>query len=663
MKILFCLILLITVHHSVSANSESLDDLLEMPLEDLLSMEVTSVTKKSQSIANSAAAVYVITQKMIQNSGVTSIPEALRLAPGLQVAQITSNKWAISSRGFNGFFANKLLVLIDGRSVYTPAFSGVYWDQQDILLEDIERIEVIRGPGATLWGSNAVNGVINIISKSAVNTTNGLVTLGTGSHQKRLLGFRYGNKLNQTTYGRFYLKQSNREDFEDNPFPHKSDDWDQSQIGFRMDGHDKQHNWTVQGDYYQSKQNQFITFFLPNSTIPVRVNDEMQTRGWNLLAQWQYQFSSQSIADLQLYYDDNYRQEIYLTQTHHIFDVDFQHQFKLGTKQSIIWGLGYRRIKDKFDNSFSIGLFPDEKTVELYSGFIQDEIELFANKVYFTLGSKFEDNDYTGMEYQPNLRLLWKINPRNTLWTAVSYAVRTPSRISHDVILANAILLVDTPGNIINPNIQLFGNPKFDAEKLMAYELGYRVQAQENLSLDISGFYYNYRDLRSYDLVTNRVIFDNNLNANSIGLETIVDWQVKEWWQLKFNYTYINIDASLDNSSMDTGSKRIVEGSTAEHQISLTSFMQLSPKWSMNLWWQYIDEIPVASSTALQTRTKIDDYLSLNAKVTWQATTRLELSLIGRHLLDNQHPEFIGEAFIIPTEVKRSIYGMLKFHF
>ena len=398
---------------------ESLDSYLDLPLEDLLSMEVTSVSKKKQRLTEAAAAVFVITQEDIRRSGVTSIPEALRLAPGLQVAKMDANKWAISSRGFNTQFVNKLLVLIDGRSVYTPSYSGVYWDAQDTLLEDIDRIEVIRGPGATLWGANAVNGVINIITKQSSETQGGLLVAGAGNEEKAIAGLRYGAELNANTHGRFYLKFNERDSsYAPGLQDEAGDDWKSLRGGFRIDSQPSVNNhWTVQGDIYDADENQSLNLWRDPSD-PDNANlapfyltpflaDEIESSGWNLLTRWDHQFSSHSNTTLQVYYDHTKRAENFLTQEQDTLDIDFQHQLEVSGNHDLVWGLGYRHIENDFINTYNIEFFPESSSSDLFSAFLQDEIELLPDRLRLTLGSKFEQNDFTGFEIQPSARLVW----------------------------------------------------------------------------------------------------------------------------------------------------------------------------------------------------------------------------------------------------------------
>ncbi len=648
---------------------ESVDAYLDLELEDLLSMEVTSVSKKKQRLNEVAAAAYVITQDDIRRSGVTSIPEALRLAPGIQVAKMDSNKWAISSRGFNAQFANKLLVLIDGRSVYTPSYSGVYWEVQDTMLEDIDRIEVIRGPGATVWGANADNGVINIITKQASETQGGLLVAGAGNEEKALTSLRYGAELGEQTFGRIYLKYNDRDSsFAPSLDEQAGDDWNTLRAGFRVDGVLSASNqWTLQGDVYGTDQNHIYqhTWLDPSepaNTPPyndLNVADNFESSGWNLQGRWEQRLSEGSSATLQVYFDHNERKEAVLEQRNDTLDIDFQHQFSSLEGHDIVWGLGYRRIQDDFGNTFSVSLSPEEQTSDLFSTFVQDEIELTPETLRLTLGSKFEHNDYTGFEVQPSARLLWLPKEGHTLWSSVSRAVRTPSRVEDSVSIVTRIIPIGPPP--IPPMIlTVNGDEDFEAEELTSIELGYRVQPAERLSLDLALFYNQYKNLATFEPASlTEIIFDNKQEATSRGLELAVDWHLLEWWRLQANYSYIEIEQETASDSADQMSGPVVEGSSPKHQLSLRSAMDFSNEWSLDLWAYYVDELVASSFSS----TPIPSYTSLNTRLAWRPWEDMELSLVGQNLLQDHHAEFIGESFVTQTEVERSVYGMIRFDF
>jgi len=674
-SILGLALLLLLPASSLQAH-ESIEDYIDMPLADLLSMEVTSVSKKKQPLNETAAAVFVITQEDIRRSGVTSIPEALRLAPGIQVGRIDANKWAISSRGFANQFANKLLVMIDGRTVYNPSFSGVYWDVQDTLLEDIERIEVIRGPGATVWGANAVNGVINIITREASQTQGGLLSLGAGNEEKAFAGVRYGVETHNGTAARMYIKYNDRDDsYARNTGKGSGDNWRSLRGGFRADGQfGETDRWTIHGDAYQAEENQNINLWKDPADpanavyapffLATDVPDSIESSGWNLLGKWNRRFSASSEASLQLYIDHSKRAEEFLTQKHDTVDIDFQHQYHGVSGHEIVWGLGYRRIQDHFSNTFVASFLPDSRALNLYSAFLQDEIELVPDTLRLTLGTKLEHNDFTGLEVQPSIRLAWLPNERSTFWGAISRAVRTPSRLENGSRIVAVI--APAPPAFTPKVVYSLGTKEFQSEELLAYEAGYRVQPKENLSLDLAVFYNDYENLQSFEKIDvqdplSDVLFDNTIVAHSYGLELAMDWRPLEWWRLQSNYSFIEISSSLNSdSSFPNNENDTSETATPKHQFSVRSMMDLGNQVAFDLWVYYVGDLERPSYSV---QMPVPAYVSLNASLAWHPTKTLEFSLVAQNLLDDHHLEFVGENLISPTEVERSIYGGIRWDF
>ncbi len=674
--IFFALLLGIACSGAVNGRAaDSVEQYMDLPLEDLLSVRVTSVSKKKQRLNEVASAVFVITREDILRSGVTSIAEALRMAPGIHVARIDANKWAVTSRGFGSQFSNKLLVMIDGRTVYSPSYSGVYWDVQDTLLDDIDRIEVIRGPGASVWGANAVNGVINIITRPASETTGGLLVAGAGNEERGFAGLRYGAPVGGDGYGRIYLKYNNRDSsYSPELQGDAGDSWESLRGGFRLDGHTGTDNdWTLQGDIYGTDENQRINLWKDPADPANRVYapfylqpaspDTIDSSGANLLGKWNHRLSGTSDMSLQLYYDHTRRSEALVTQTHDTVDVDFQHRFRFLETQDIIWGLGYRRIHDRFDNTFMVSFLPDSRNFDLFSAFVQDEINL-TDSLRLTLGSKFEHNDYTGFETQPSARLAWRINERAMAWAAVSRAVRTPSRLEDSARIISQIVPVPPGGD--PAVLHVYRNPDVTSETLVAYELGYRVQARENLSLDVALFYNDYDDLQTFEekepgnpLTDN--IFGNRMSASSYGFEVSLDWRPLEWWRLQANYSLLDISASLDADSGDrTGSDRVAEGSSPDNQFSIRSLMDLGHRVSLDVWLYHVDDLEKSSFFFNES---VPGYTSVNVRLAWRPVRDVELSLVGRNLSDSRHPEFIGENVYLKTEVERSVYGQIRLNF
>ncbi len=662
-------------------NGKALEaDILDMSLANLMDIEITSVSKKTERLSKAAAAIFVISQDDIRRSGVTSIPEALRLAPGIQVARIDSNKWAISSRGFNSRFANKLLVLMDGRSVYTPLFSGVFWDVQDTVLDDIERIEVIRGPGAALWGANAVNGVINIITKHSKDTTGGLFRAGGGTEEQGFGTLRYGGELGEQGTYRIYGKYANRDASKARFSGNESnDDWHVGRVGFRYDWEDSQNDsLTIQGDAYDGEAGQTVSVAsLTPPHLPVIDSDE-EIRGGNVMMRWDRKTSATSNLQLQLYYDRTERKGPLIDEHRDTVDIDFQHHFSPLDKHTIIWGLGYRFTQDKFKNIFAVSLMPEGRSSHLFTGFLQDDITLVSDTLRLTLGSKISHNDYTGFEIQPNARLLWTPDDKQTFWGAVTRAVRTPSRGDHDARVTGnlGITPVGDPTNPFPVPIAtgLLGNDKADSEEIIAYELGYRLKASKDLLFDISVFYNVYDHLRESTVgspvcepsgapVTNfppcflsatnvlvPLTIGTKMKGETYGIELVSDWQPLDWWRLKGVYSYIQMQLHANNPANE-----ILEGQTPHHQGSIRSMMNLTDNINFDLWLRYVDNVP---------NFEIDSYFTVDVRLAWKPINDIELSIVGQNLVDSQHEEFTSELRdILPTQIERSFYGQVKWIF
>src|SRR6266851_3834627 len=655
---------------TVAQNSRKVPDVTAMSMEDLMNLQVTSVSKRTQKVADAAAAIFVITQEDIRRSGATSIPEALRLVPGLEVARIDQNKWAIGSRGFNGRFDNKLLVLIDGRSVYTPLFSGVYWNVEDVMLEDVDRIEVIRGPGATLWGANAVDGVINVITKKAKSTQSAVVTAGAGTEERAAGGVRYGGKLGDNTYYRAYTKY-----FDWGPSAYPSgmtahDGWDALRGGFRADWTPAGANsLTLQGDIYRTRFNETLTVASLSAPYSNTFPNDGKYSGGNILGRWNHTSEGSSMS-LQMYYDNTTITDHSLFGDHqNILDIDFQDAFHVGDSQQFVWGLGYRSIRDKNDASFTVSLQPNQVALNQFSTFLQDEISLVDNRLQITLGSKFERNEFTGFEIEPNARLLWNLTPNQSIWTAVSRAVRTPALTEEGLRLNSQVIPPGTPANPtpLPAVLAVFGSHQFNSEDLLAYELGYRVQATSNVSLDISTFYNNYSNLRTAepgapfvegspaptDIVV-PLVAANKMSGGTYGLELFADWKVIPKWRLVGSYSYLQMDIHKNADSQDP-TPDLPNGSSPRHQWYLRSSVDLPKHFDLDTTLRFVDHLSSLN---------LPNYYSLNAHLGWRPVRNLELSIGGQNLLDNRHLEFLPDFVnTSPTVVKRSIFGSFTLTF
>jgi iron complex outermembrane receptor protein len=641
-----------------AADTQARPELANLSLEDLMALEVTSAARKSQSLANTAAAVFVITQEDIRRSGATNIPDALRMVPGVTVAQIDSGKWAVTARGFNGRFARKLLVLMDGRSLYTPLFSGVFWDVQETVLEDIERIEVIRGPGATIWGANAVNGVINIITRHASDSTGGLIAAGSGNHERGNVGARYGVSLGEWGALRVYGKYINRAEQKTEDNQPADDGWDQARGGFRMDGKSGANSFTLQGDIYDGTERE--TFTLPDLTSPTFSSTRTSaTRvgGGNIFSRWNHALADDSEISLQLYYDRTLRDMPgFLNEKRNTLDVDLLHRFQWGKEQEIVWGLGYRLTEDRINGSRYISLTPQNRSDNLFSAFLQNDITVVLNRVHLIIGSKFEHNDYTGFEVQPSGRLIWTPSERVTVWGAVSRAVHTPSRGESDVTLQQSIrpTTIQTPAGFqtVPLPIVIQGPGNLLAEVLMAYEAGARIQPGDRFTIDVVGFYNNYRRLVGVTTIlpsaTQPYLLNmlcNNPKGETWGAELAADWRVFDPWRIVASYSHIT-------ASHAAGFK------PPAHQISLRSQLELTENVEFDLWGRFVDQ----SEDYLQN--KLAGYVTLDARLGWRPAKNLEVALVGRNLLHQRQQEFRPEFInTLPSGVGREVYGKITWTF
>lgn len=605
-------------------NQDSLlssSDLKKLTLEELMNIEVISISNRPEKLKEVASAVQVITGRNVRRSSATRLPEALRLASNLQIAQANSHDWAITSRGFNGLpsaggiLANKLLVMIDGRCVYSPLFGGVYWDVQNTLLEDIDRIEVVSGPGGTLWGANAVNGVINIQTKSA-KETQGFYFSGTGgTFLQDNVEFRSGIKVDSNTFLRVYAQHFDQKATVLDNKTSAYDRWRTTQGGFRMDAYPSASDVvTLQGDFYEGVENKGVKL--------------AKTDGQNILGRFTHNFSDESDMKVQLYFDRTWRETPnglpkpfnYELKT---VDIDIQHRFPLGKKQNIVYGLGYRLLSDRS----SISLVPLNRQMPLYSAFIQDEINYRWFK--FTFGSKFLHNIYSGFEYQPSARIAITPNAKHTVWTAVSRSVRIPSRFDAD----------------------LLAPVKFRSEKVIAYELGYRLSPVDVLTLSIATFYNDYSDLRSLNSYPSpTVVLANSQRGESYGAEINGTLHAATWWQLYFGYTYFKKNLFATDDHVLPVSKEF-EGVDPENQLMFQSIMDVTEKLGIDLTGRYIDDLPTTSLTS-----HIPAYFAFDIRIAYQFN-HFEFSISGQNLAEEQHNETGA------SRIPRSAYGKIVLRF
>jgi len=645
-------------------------DLTELSLEDLFNTEVTSVSKKPEKLLDAPAAVFVISQEDLRRSGATSIAEVLRMVPGLQVASIDANKWAISARGFNGRFANKLLVLVDGQSMYTHIWSGVFWNQLTSCLDNIERIEVIRGPGASLWGANAVNGIINVITKSAEDSMGGRIRAGFGTEERGFGNVLYSGKLGERAWYRTYLKFSNRDAYIDSTGGIGSDDWRYIRGGFRTDcNKSKRDAITVLGHVehqISSQTYQIITSLEYPYRETFDYGSEQNTI--NMLGRWTRNYSESSEATAQVYYTWHAIDDATSYFRDYTVDFDLQHRFAISPAQEIIWGLGYRRTDDNFKGSFTLTHDPEKQTDHLVSAFVQDNLRLAQGRVCFTIGSKLEYSNRSGVEFQPSARLLWKPHQRHSLWAAVARAVRTPSRAE-----AGIRLIQDAyPPGALSPEspttlVMVLGNPDFKSEKLIAHELGYRFYPTDDISADLALFYNVYQDLRQLHLGTAYLAdtpappymvipmyAENRAEGRTAGAELSLTLRLKSWWRLQTAYAYLHMDVHSKSEMADPGIENL-DGESPRHMGHLWLSFDMPGNLEFDATANYIHDLPALN---------MDAHTTVNLRLGWQVNRAIELSLVGQNLLEGSHAEFIPEYLeTAPTQVQRGFYGAIRWDY
>ncbi|WP_372880953.1 TonB-dependent receptor plug domain-containing protein [Psychromonas sp.] len=632
-------------------------DFSEMGFDELMQIEVTSVSKKSEKLSEAAAAVYVVTEDEIRRSGATNIPEALRLVPGVDVAQIDPNKWAVSIRGFNGRFANKLLVLIDGRSVYTPTYSGVYWEYFDYLMDDIARIEVIRGPGATLWGTNAVNGIINIITREAGENPGGSLSLAAGNEYQGA-SLRQGGEISDNAQLRAYAKGRRLDESENLAGEDQDNGGDYLQTGFRLDAQPNEEQWlTLQGDLYRddlSQQHTFPTFESPyNYQV---VNGDIEAKGGNLNLRWGLLTGLDSELSARFSYDFYDHQEVKYGDNRDTFDLEVQHQFSPLTNHDLVLGAGYRLSQNEFTSSIYASVLDATSNSKIWNLFIQDTIHFRPQNIALTLGAKFEGNNYSGTEFQPNLRASWVPSERLTWWAALSRAKRSPSRADTEA-LVNANMDISVYPTLI----QVQGGEGFQSEQLDAYELGVRWSPLPKLSVDLATFYNDYSDLRSYILedldysnypqyLLQPLELDNNIEGRSLGGELLITWQATPRTRYRFVYNYLDIQLE-DSESLSEELISLDEDRSLKHQLSLWGSFDLSKSLELDLRLYYTDQRSWGNQS-------IDSSVNGDLRLGWQATDSLVLSLVGRNLLHSASQEFITESWSLSSSsaIERSVF-------
>jgi iron complex outermembrane receptor protein len=632
--------------------------LADLSIEDLMNESVTSVGKKQSRLEEAATAISVITQEDIRRSGYNSIPELLRLVPGLDVARVNANQWAISARGANSQFADELLVLVDGRTVYTPSSAGVFWNVQDLMLEDIERIEVIRGPGAALWGANAVNGVINIITKAARDTQGALLSASVGTEDQPAVAARYGSQLGTQAQYRVYMKYLDREPFVDHSGNDVTDAETATRVGGRLDWQaGASDEGTLLADYYYSEAHNPITLTSFAPPYAVAVDAAGRNQGVDALGRWTHSFSSASQLQVQSYFqhfEENYGPGVEYEDS---YDFDIQHHVKLGGRNDVVWGGGYRYTVVRTPSNPTIVWTPQMAYLSLFQAFAQDEITLVPERLRAVLGSRLEHNDLTGFEVEPNARLLWTPSRGGTLWAALSRATRTPSLFERDSQVNAAVVQQPAAPPIW---IGRGANPRLDVESVLAYELGYRAQPARTLSIDLATYFNVYDHLVTYVaqpqvLQLTHVLASstpqNVDNAHTYGLEISAQWQVRPDWRLAGSYTAYKIHTWPD---------RDVDNGCPPQQAQLHSYLDLTRHFEIDASASYVDALTV---TPVVTPVRIRAYVRLDLGVSWHPSAAVEVGIWGQNLQQSRHAEFPSSLTPLQVEVPRSALGRIQWHF
>ncbi len=648
-----------------SSSKHRSEDLSGRSLEDLMNIEVSSVSTTEEKLSRAAAAVFVITQEDIQQSAATNIPDLLRMVPGLDVAQINANVWAISARGLNDRFSNELLVLVDGREVYTPTFGGVFWDSLDLPLEDIEQIEVIRGPGSSVWGANAVNGVINIITKNAAATRGGLVEAGAGNVNEGFGTLQYGGLWRHSTNYRVYAKYFNQDHLAGIGGP-GDDGWHQLRGGFRADSSlSRKDDLTINGDIYAGREGQKISY-LPSvvSPEPEQIDAEVNVSGGFVQGAWTHRYSRGADFSLQSSFE-RYEHDDALGEGRATFDLAFQNHFAIGTRQGLVFGANYRYSTSHAPGSLFVSLQPANLATHLFGMFAEDQIAISPNRLYLTVGTKLEHNYFSGFNLMPAASVAWMATPDETLWASVARAVRTPSYVDANIRL-NVGGFTAADGTPVL--ISIFGNPNLAGEGMNAYEAGYRTTPRNNLSLDVAAYYDTYDHQETTEPAAPFMenspapphlvipsIYGNLMHGESHGVEAFATWKPWDRFTLAPGYAYGVVRMRPDPSSQDTDAAAEAEGSAPVHSAQLRAHYSLPHGFEWNTCAYFTDRI---ADPAVPSYTRVD------TSVTWRWNEGDSFTVAGQNLATDHHLEYVDEnGSTASTLVKRAVYARLEWQF
>ncbi len=633
----------------------------DLSLAQLGDVQVTSVSRAPEEVWRTAAAIFVVTRDDIERSGATNVPDALRLAPGVEVAQVDSSTWSVGIRGFGSTLSRDVLVLIDGRTVYSSLHAGTYWDMQNVMLEDVDRIEIIRGSGGIIWGPNAVNGVINIITKSSRDTHGTLVSAGGGSRIQGFVNTRYGGGNGEALDYRVYLMG-----FDRGPESHSNDEkfdrWRLAQGGFRIDWkRDDRDAFTLQGDAYDEIKGEAVsaTGYVPPYSQDLYGNAGVS--GGNVLGRWQRIFGEGKDLQLQAYYDRASRYELNFTDLRDTYDVDFLDRFRLPAREQISWGVGARFSRgDNPPVVSGLTFDPQQRTDRLITAFFQDELAVIKDRLTLSFGTKLLETNYSGVQWQPSGRILYTPTSTQTLWAAYTHAVRTPSDVERNF---NLLGLVGVEANGVPFFARFNANPNFQSEQLNGYELGYRRLLTGKVYVDLATFFNHYSDLFSEDVIGAPYVentpppthvllpadFGNGLLGTTEGVEIAPEWRPTDYWRLVGSYSFLEMHIKKSPDSLDVGSAPIIQGSSPQHEATVQSDLDFGKKFVLDLIYRYVSALP---------EQKVPSYSTGDVRFAWKATQHFQLSLVGQNLMQPRHVEFAGDPGPL-VGIKRSVYGKI----
>lgn len=647
---------------SVSQGEESrstAEELLDLSLEDLMQVEVTTVTRLTESRKDTPAAVTVLTQEDIRRSGATSIPEVLRQVPGVYVARLDGNKWSVTTRGFGGRFANKMLVLVDGVSIYSPIFSGTFWEVENVLLEDIERIEVVRGPGGASWGANAVNGVINIITFAAAKTPGGLLRVGGGSEERTRLGLRYTEKVSEDLSLRFsgqYMNRGNQRSLGGG----EAFDWywsgnTQLRLDWTPDGPD---SITFVAKALYSELHEVYRLASPLPPYSSAYKDTSDVEHGNLMLRWKHKIEEDDEVQVQAYFDHWRNNSVVIGDERHVLDLETQRRQGFGDGHEVAYGIGVRHVWDEIESGYA-SFLPPTHNETTYSAFANVSLWAVPERLRFVIGARAEHNDYTGIEIEPTVRIAWTPAPKHTLWAAISRAVRVPARGETDIFLPS----LAAPGLLASLN----GNNDLDSESLVAYEIGYRYVPSTRLTLESTAFINDYTDLRTLEVqapylrlwqgwpVLNLPIEAmNNMEALSVGGSVALEYRPRDWWRLRASYAYLNVDLDLNARTIDFISDDAA-GDAPRNIVSLWNSFEITKSVSLDLLTQFVDELPAL---------RVKSYVNADFRLSWRPRDDLELALMGKNLWAPSRLEYRASLLdTLPSEIQRGVYAEVSWKF